>query len=168
MPIKWLSHPYIFPIRLALEIIWKSQLNLRIVKWFSALFRTAIIIYSICFSELFTLVRKLDIPLNKNLLEMIFFLLITLAMKILATDHYAFIKKIIIFLFTNNSWCIGLRSAAWVGCYMPNFWDALYKKWLKSLMKKTWKTCLEQAKSLKLRWLYSDLNLQFINENQTT
>lgn len=168
MPIKWLSHPYIFPIRLALEIIWKSQLNLRIVKWFSALFRTAIIIYSICFSELFTLVGKLDIPLNKNLLEMIFFLLITLAMKILATDHYAFIKKIIIFLFTNNSWCIGLRSAAWVGCYMPNFWDALYQKWLKSLMKKTWKTCLEQAKSLKLRWLYSDLNLQFINENQTT
>ena len=168
MPIKCLSHPYIFPIRLALEIIWKSQLNLRIVKWFSALFRTAIIIYSICFSELFTLVRKLDIPLNKNLLEMIFFLLITLAMKILATDHYAFIKKIIIFLFTNNSWCIGLRSAAWVGCYMPNFWDALYQKWLKSLMKKTWKTCLEQAKSLKLRWLYSDLNLQFINENQTT
>ena len=142
MPIKLLSHSYIFPIRLALEIIWEPQLNLRIVRWLFALFETAIIIYSLCFSELFPLVRKLGIPLNKNLLEMFFFLLITLTMKILATDHYAFIKKIIIFLFASNSWCIGLRSAAWVGCYMPNFWDALYQKRLKSLMKKTWKNVL--------------------------
>lgn len=134
--------PLHFPNQVSSWNNMKVPIKIRIVKWFSALFETAIIIYSICFSELFTLVRKLDIPLNKNLLEMIFFLLITLTMKILATDHYAFIKKIIIFLFTNNSWCIGLRSAAWVGCYMPNFWDALYQKWLKSLMKKTWKNLL--------------------------
>ena len=86
--------------------------------------------------------QKIRYPIEQNLLEMFFVLLITLTMKILATYHYAFIKKIIIFFFASNSWCIGLRSAAWVGCYMPNFWDALYQKWLKNLMQKNWKNLL--------------------------
>ena len=29
---------------------------------------------------------------------------------------------------------------------MPNFWDALYQKWLKSLMKKAWKNFLGTSK----------------------
>ena len=114
MPIKLLSHSYIFPIRLALEIIWEPQLNLRIVKWLFALFEAVIIIYRLCFSELFTLVRKLGIPLNKNFFEVFLFSTYYINDEGISNWSLRFHKKDYNFFFANSSWCIALMILAMI------------------------------------------------------